>query len=194
MNLALVFTVKDSSMRTVAVDMFHHFFGGTGTDFSNSTLSRKVINHESTQNYFNISKQSIINYLKRNNGSPYNATSDNTINDNLIPISPQYSTKEDVSNGLTICINDTWGNYIDIEDYHFDGLTFSGKLKYTIYDHFGLDDLDIVGENYPGSKWLVGYSRGFASWYVLQHYKNCGGRFKPFITYIEMEIPFSGSL
>lgn len=31
-------------------------------------------------------------------------------------------------------------------------------------------------------------------WYVLQHYKNCKGAYKPFISYMDFDVSFSGSL
>ena len=41
---------------------------------------------------------------------------------------------------------------------------------------------------------IYGWTQQFCAWYVLQHYKNCKGAYKPFISYMDFDVSFSGSL
>ena len=99
---------------------------------------------------------------------------------------PYFNTKDDRSNGLQICVNQVWGYSITIKNFRCTGSTFSGTLSYSLFDHFGLDDNDV--------KKIYGWTQQFCAWYVLQHYKNCKGAYKPFISYMDFDVSFSGSL
>jgi hypothetical protein len=193
-ELATLFTTANSSMRTVANGMFDRFFAGTGGKYRNSTLTNMAVNHASTQAFITNAKQSIVTYLKANGGNPSGALANGSLADAIKNTRrPVYNTTADKTNGLSVCINDTWGNYIEIKNYTCNGTTFSGTLRYTIYDHFGLDDPDVTG-GYGGLTWLFGYTAQFSAWYVLQHYTSANSQYKPFITYIETEVPFSGTI
>ncbi len=98
---------------------------------------------------------------------------------------PVFNTASDKINGLTMCVNGLWGNEIIVETYSFDGTSYSCKLRFTLYDHFGLDTEDI---NKYGE--LV----GFRDWYILQHFKNYSGAYKPFVTKMSFTKTFSGSI
>ena len=193
-SLANIFSLNDSGMRKVAQSMFDRFFSGSGMDYRDGTLTQKAVAHTSTQNYINIAKQKIIDYLKSNNGDPSNIN--NSIKSTLDNpgIRPKYNLPSDLLSGLTICINDTWGNYIELMNYRYDGITYRGTLRFTIYDHFGLDDEDVATSFESFKKAIVGNMDGFLSWYVLQHYTGCNGQYKPFITYIETEVSISGDI
>jgi len=188
-GLATTFTIGDTSAKPIVEELFNHFFEGTGIDYRNSDLTQRVIDHESTQNYINIAKKEIIAHIRRNNGNPINALNDEHLKSVIDKCKPKFNTSDDRWNGLTISVNDTWGNYIEIKDFQCDGIRIIGKLKFTIYDHFGLDDGDVTGK-YGGLAWLLGWDPEFAAWYVLQHYDGCNGIYKPFITYFETEILF----
>ncbi len=193
-QLATLFAAGNSSMRTVANGMFDHFFSGTGTDYRNSTLTNTAVAHSSTQTFINSTKQHIVNYLRANSGNPFGALANTSLKNSLNGVArPVYNTSSDKTNGLTICVNDTWGNYIEIKNYTFNGTSFSGTLRYTIYDHFGLNDTDVTGA-YGGLSWIFGYTAQFSAWFVLQHYTECNRQYKPFITYIETEVSFSGTI
>lgn len=99
---------------------------------------------------------------------------------------PYFSTKDDRSNGLQICVNQVWGYSITLKNFRCTGSTFSGTLSYSLFDHFGLDDNDVEK--------IYGWTQQFCAWYVLQHYKNCKGAYKPFISYMDFDVSFSGSL
>ncbi len=43
---------------------------------------------------------------------------------------PIFHETSDITGGLTICVNDTWGNTVEVTDYTFDGEHFSGNLHF----------------------------------------------------------------
>ncbi|MBE6579772.1 MAG: DUF3289 family protein [Ruminococcaceae bacterium] len=81
---------------------------------------------------------------------------------------------------------------VDVVEYEFDGINYSGTIRYTIFDHFGLDEGDITESSTTSE--LLGYTAQFGSWFVLQRYENCNSQYKPFVTYIVFEQTFSGSI
>ena len=195
-NLVTVFTPGDISMKAVAQDMFNHFLNGSGADYRNSVLTQKAIAHSSTQGYINSVKAHLTNYLRENGGTPSGAIDfmENAINYDNDWERPRFNMSDDLLNGLTICVNDTWGSFVELTNYTSDGVTFSGTLKFTVYDHFGINTDDMIF-GYDGLKEiLVPNLDGFQAWYTLQHYTGCNGKYKPFIVYIETTIPFSGRL
>lgn len=179
-------------MENVILDMIEHFKDGTGTNYSNKTLTEHVINHESTKEYVDCIKSELIRELKANGGDLKSLIYTkgaptplyNYINANANR--PYYNTISDKINGLTITIDDTWGNTISISDYSIKNNHFKGTLHFYIYDHFGLDQPDV-------EKIYVKLA-GFRAWYVLQHYKEFNGKFKPYVTDIKFDIPFEGDL
>ncbi len=189
-SLADIFALGDAQMRAVAHEMFQHFIDGNGEDYRNQALTEKVISHPSTQSFVAETVRTVQKYLNRSHGDLKALDSDVGFKNDLEEIKgPKFNTRSDLLNGLTICLNDTWGYTIDIADYQLDGRRYSGTIRYTVYDHFGLDEYDISGKN-----WYKGMTSPFAAWYVLQHYKGCEGKYKPFVTYMEFEVPFSGSI
>ena len=90
------------------------------------------------------------------------------------------------------------GNNITITDYKFDGKKFSGKIHYTIYDHFGLDPKDMEKSKPLPILNFIKYNfkdeAGFASWFILQHYEIFEMAYKPFVTYIEFDESFEGTV
>ena len=81
---------------------------------------------------------------------------------------------------------------MEIIEYEFDGINYSGTIQYTLFDHFGLDELDITESSNVSD--FLGYTAEFGSWFVLQRYVNCNSKYKPFITYIVFTQPFSGRI
>ena len=56
--------------------------------------------------------------------------------------------------------------------------SYTITLKYTLYDHFGLDANDVSTYYFVDS---------FAAWYILQHYNRFVGLYKPFLTLMTQE-------
>jgi hypothetical protein len=91
---------------------------------------------------------------------------------------PRFNEKEDIISGLTIAINDTWAYNIYVDEYKIDGCYCSGIFRVVLWDHFGLDKLDITTSK------PVGWLAGFRSWFILQHLDRFA--YKPFLTKIEL--------
>lgn len=182
-------------MESVILNMISHFEDGTGSDYSNVTLTKAASEHQSTQKYVNDIKGEVIRRLTNNGGNIYdlefteegNQTGKSIYNWAQQNISyPRFHENSDIINGLTICVNDTWGNTVEVKDYNFDGEHFSGTLHFCIYDHFGLDKPDV-------EKMYVKLA-GFRAWYVLQHYEQFNGSYVPFVTLMEFDVPFEGNI
>ncbi|HWP79896.1 MAG TPA: DUF3289 family protein, partial [Candidatus Acidoferrum sp.] len=189
-SLAGIFAANDTQLMAVAEEMFDHFINGNGDDYESPILTQKVLEHPSTQNFIDKTMETIQKYLRRDGGDLAALKSDEDFIFKMNGIDdPNFNTEPDLFGGLTICLNGTWGYTVDIADYKFDGKNYSGTLRYTVYDHFGLDEFDISGRN-----WYKGAYAPFAAWYALQYYEGCEGKYKPFVTYMNFEVPFSGSI
>ncbi len=71
---------------------------------------------------------------------------------------------------------------------------YYGTLRFTFYDHFGLDTLDMTQ---PHQLNLVcGYFPGFKQWYIIQHWDSLGAQVQPqpFVTLVSYTVAISGSL
>lgn len=146
-DLFWLLTSSNDDMRDVAYDMINHFRYGNGENYSNDILTEYAKNHESTQRYLTNSRRMILDEIKALNGNlSYLESADisKSLSDNLREVgNPHYDKTEDLFNGLTICVDDTWGNQIEIVNYEFDGKNYKGTIRYKIYDHFGLDTKDV---------------------------------------------------
>lgn len=187
--LADVFALGDGQMRGVVHEMIQHFVDGTGSDYSNPVLTQRVLEHPSTQAFVVKTMEEIQGGLGRHKGDLAALEADEYLKEEMDKSRPRYNSNLDLLGGLTISLNDTWGYYVNITDYQSDGEHYSGTIRYTIYDHFGVDEDDLTKNN-----WYKGAFEPFAAWYVLQHYKGCEGKYKPFVTMIEFEVPFGGEI
>lgn len=192
-QLPELFAAGNTNMKSVVKSMVDNFISGTGDDFSHSTLTSTVHNHPSTTTFVTNTKKVINSALSSCGGNIYSLISNDSFSNKMDNVSePAYNTKSDYTNGLKIAINGIWGYDIDITEYKFDGKNYSGTIKYTIFDHFGLDEGDITDSSVTSE--LLGYTAQFGSWFVLQRYKNCQSKYKPFVTYIVFEETFSGTV
>ena len=180
---------SSGEMVNVAQDMVDCFLSGNGGTYSNEILTQKAKNQEDSERYIDETTKIINDWIKDNNGNisglEYNASNRSSsvmvsnMTNNVKP--PTY---EDKFSGLGICVDGTYGNQFEITSYKFDGVNYEYTIKYTIYDIFGLDENDISNEDRLMD---FGIFAGFRAWYILQHYDEYGGNYKPFITYIEFE-------
>ena len=67
---------------------------------------------------------------------------------------------------------------------------YSGTIRFTFYDHFGLDTPDLV--ELKGGIVAPGIAPGFRQWYILPHYNYFNNAFKPFVTLISYDITING--
>lgn len=180
-------------LQDIVLDMVEHFMEGTGEDYSNDTLTSKVKNHESTEEYIEAVKAKLNDVLSTYNGNisafkyDVNERENNPFIKKLKGTNqPVFNKISDYVNGLVICLHGVWGNQIEVKSYSKNGDTYSGILTFTLYDHFGLDETDVV----KFEEW----HKGFGSWYILQHSQSFLGEYKPFVTVIEFDIEFSGTI
>lgn len=181
-------------MEDVILDMIDHFEEGTGTDYSNQTLTKKASEHETTKAYVDFVKNALVDELKKNGGNlgalrfDKSTKATNSFYQNIQDNAsyPTFSSWGDRIGGLTITVNDTWGNTISVKDFSVENNHFKGVMHVRLYDHFGLDQPDV-------EKMYVNLA-GFRSWFVLQHYEDYDGEYKPFVSIMEMDIPFEGEL
>ena len=131
-------------------------------------------------------KNIVIEALMENNGDLEALNSVAVKNKMNMLVRPKFTGLYHTITGLTIAINDTQGVSISVQEYSFDGTTFSGILHFNIYDHFGLDQPDVEK--------IYAELAGFRAWFTLQHYDKFNGQYKPFITNFDVEVSFEGSL
>ncbi|MDP9842596.1 DUF3289 family protein [Streptosporangium lutulentum] len=96
---------------------------------------------------------------------------DGTVDANAVP----------AQRALSIAIHQFHGHTIALKDYKVEGNSFSGKLVFHSYDHFGLDPDDEITEH------------GFIDWFTLQHYDRFDGKYPTPIAQADIEIPISGT-
>ncbi|PGS48528.1 DUF3289 family protein [Bacillus sp. AFS041924] len=181
-------------MEDVILDMIKHFKEGTGKEYRNETLTKVASEHETTKSYVEFVKNALVDELKNNGGNlaalKFDKSTKNT-NEfyNFVQRNasyPTFSSWGDRVGGLTITVNDTWGNTVSVKDFSVENNHFKGVMRVRLYDHFGLDQPDV-------EKVYVNLA-GFRSWFVLQHYDDYDGEYKPYVTVMEMDVPFEGNL
>jgi hypothetical protein len=171
--------------------MIDKFVRSEGGEYSNSDLTEAGKNHESTHRFISNIKASLEYELKKNIGFLNNKGLLKYIIDGQeqerkdIP-SPTWG---DYTTGLGIAVNDTWGYDVKILSFILNksAKTYEAKLDIEIFDHFGLNNLDID----PNVKPLFSKLSGFRSWFVLQHStRYCK---KPFITIVKFNQTINGN-
>lgn len=210
-----------SGLLDVLEDMFAHFLDGTGTDFSDVTLTNAVVEHQNTTKYVNAIIELINDYLLENDGDIYSLYYDEDLwtqivereshpmvnmmieaveNDNNTDVhQPSYGYNNGLP-GLAMCLNGLYGNKFEIESYTLTQSGYSGTIKFRFYDHFGLDTLDLTAnkldsiDGIPAGSLSAGAVPAFRQWYILQHWDDLDATVqpKPFVTIIEFSVPFSG--
>ena len=115
---------------------------------------------------------------------------------------PSYGRDNGVP-GLSLAVDGLYGNKIEIVGYRKNGTSYSGTLRFSLYDHFGLDTSDLADEKKYSNDNLgkifgvkPGLFPGFRQWYIMQHWNEARDSIqpKPFITMMKFEFPFSGNI
>lgn len=163
--------------------MIAHFKDSSGTDYSSPELDRAVRSHSRMQAFVQELEPKLHTAIKLFAGDVGKIRSniDVSLHSRLF-----FNTWSDILGGLTIATNDIWAWRVEITEYTLNGKNYSGKYKAVLYDHFGLDEPDV-----DNSK-SYGYLAGFRAWFILQHWEHFA--YRPFMTVISLEYPFSGSL
>lgn len=158
---------------------------------SGSALSRAVAASPQEKTYTDKAKELIVQSIKDNKGGTAQFQLQDDLNQNLLyqtfsregvqyPVY-DFSLFDANQRALSIAIHQFHGQTIRLKDYKVSGNTFSGKLLFHSYDHFGLDPDDEI-TNY-----------GFIDWFTLQHYERFEGKYAPPIAVADVEIPINGS-
>ncbi|MGP3776130.1 DUF3289 family protein [Streptomyces sp. SDT5-1] len=158
---------------------------------SGGALSRAVAASPQEQTYIDQAKKLIVQSLTDNKGETAQFQVQDDLNKNLLyqqfkntgvqyPVY-DFSLWDANQRALSIAIHQFHGHTIRLKDYKVEGNTFSGKLLFHSYDHFGLDPDDEVTEY------------GFIDWFTLQHYERFDGKYAPPIAVADVEIPISGT-
>jgi hypothetical protein len=193
--------------------MFDHFMDGSGTNFSNTDLTNAVKNHQNTQNYVNGVIAIVKDQIVAANGDINDLYYDEDLWVQPVERKEQVIVKQmiaeiDANNtdlylpyygigngvrGLTLALNGWYGNKVEIEHFQSNGDSFSGTIRFTFYDHFGVDTADLSEEKFLGVE--PGTIAGFRQWYILQHWDELGAPIqpKPFVTIVSYTVAFSGT-
>ena len=205
--------INDNQGFSMFEGMWNHFLSGTGTDYSNNQLTNTVRNHPKVVAYVNTFIDEILSTYLGNNNSISDLYYDENLwtlplqrkNQTTVALIDNYQDKNEttvlntpsfgVSNGnraLSLCLNGLVGVKIEITSYNEDDNGYSGVLKFTFYDHFGLDTPDLAE---PKEGFYTSYAPGFRQWYILQHFDNLQSDVlpKPFVTIIQFSASFQGN-
>ncbi len=203
----------DETFMIILSEMIDHFVEGSGNDYSNTELTNAVKNHTNTQVYVNAVTELIKSKISQYNGNIYLLRYDEELwvnpiqrNDHVIvkamkPTNgqgvlpnfalPYYGFNNGVP-GLTLAIDGWYGNKIEIVSFEKNGSSYYGTVRFTFYDHFGLDTADLSEEKYGDL--VAGTMPGFRQWYILQHWDALGvyNHPKPFVTIVSYDVEISG--
>jgi hypothetical protein len=179
----LMESLSIGDMETVALEMSDRFKKGTGGTYKSEILNKKIAGNSAFTAYHTKFLTDLKNELKKNDYDPSSMA--------IIPMGLlNFSSFMDKATGLGITIHQVWSAKAEILNYSYNKCTkmWSGKLKYTFYDHYGLDWDDIVKH---GGDRIPQYHTGdfFKAWYILQHYRTA----KPFTTEMEESIELNGN-
>lgn len=172
-------------------EMVDKFEANQGGHFTSVLLDEALKEHSTTKVFHNKLKEIISNHLFKNqyslNESILNESSTELSDSNSGVSLPKFNEDIDIYNGTVLCVHDVWAVKVYADKLEYLNNKIRGTLRYEIQDHFGLDSPD-VNHPSPFGNWLNKYelSKGFRSWYILQHYANYA--FRPFFTDINFSL------
>ena len=170
--------------------------------YTDSRLTDAVFKEETTLSLISVVKRLLHEALRVVNGDISRLSLNNYIRQFKIK-RPKFPFSSDILHGLTFALNDTWGFKVTLLNYRYDATTkkYWAKLKFDVFDHFGLDKDDVVkfgsmekvqdraGKLAPDSICQQA-ADGFCSWFILQYKRG----YKPFVTMMSKEIEMEGRL
>lgn len=207
--------------KSIIGDMIDHFSGISDYNFidtiegykvyENSSLTEQVKRHRESVDYVNSVKSALDKCLKKYSGNidelTYYIDLKNTpdlrkihpvvkqlLDDGIKQPGFPFNKDNNLADGFTISIDSLHGNMFEITSYKLDGNNYCGTIRFTYYDHFGLD-IDDMDKSWDPKDTVIGMLSGFKQWFILQHWDNIGNmQPKPFITWIQFETTFSGTI
>ena len=194
-------TFSMGSLESVAMDMIDHFMDGSGTDYSNYTLTEIVRTHSVMINYFDRVSSLILETLDENNGNVFSMQYDVSNRDSnplIVKLQadevymPSFNSIYAYMNGLAFCLHGLWGHEIEVTDFYIhENGDYTVMLAYNIYDHFGLDQNDIDNIKL---QLVDNFHPGFSAWYILQHNSEYNCAYKPFVTFMRFSVSIDDPL
>ena len=173
--------------------------------YTDSRLTDAVFKEETTQSLISEVKRLLHEALRVVNGDISRLSISNYIGQFNIK-RPKFPFSSDKLHGLTFALNDTWGFKVTLLNYRYDATTkkYWAKLKFDVFDHFGLDKDDVekfgsmenvqerAGKLAPVALDSICQQAadGFCSWFILQYKRG----YKPFVTMMSKEIEIEGRL
>ncbi|WP_261855983.1 DUF3289 family protein [Vibrio ruber] len=174
--------------KNVIHEMITHMQKNTGEPFSSPLLDQALKEQIEGDDSENSSLFFIKSALKNNidwSHSIYPETNTQALNTAVQgAILPQFDDLEDFTNGLVICVHDSWSTQITLQSLEVREDQFTAAIHYRVQDHFGLDDTDICNPVYK-------QFRIFRLWFVLQRWQEFN--FKPFITEMNATVTIKGT-
>jgi len=173
----------DPKSKAMIKGLIDHFKENKGTNYSSQFLTDAAAKHPSTVRFIGDITDAFKDEMEENK----------EYNDNfklILAGNPRFNEKGyifsgDEDNGLLISVNDVWDYEVKVVSYKEVEGKYYAEIQLVLYDHFGLDELDITDHIYSDI-----YPE-FNSWFILQWCRN----YKPFVTV--MHIPtftISGSI
>ncbi|NRS90699.1 hypothetical protein HNQ02_003646 [Flavobacterium sp. 7E] len=188
-NLARTYSMGD--LEDVNMRLIDRFVNGDGGEYENESLTYFAEKHESTLRFINNIKKNLSYKLSRNPNFIYNKEEiffviqdmKPKLNRKDIPSPSLGKNFMDKISGLGIAVNDTWGYDVILIKFEIDNVKkrYSAILEIELFDHYGLDSLDVD----PHEKPDFAKDSGFRSWFYLQHSKK--HNLTPFITSIKFK-------
>ena len=166
--------VSRGRMSKVSAEMVARFFLGTGgpTHYKSKVLNEEIQGTTTFRVYDEAFQEEFDKRIVR---AGYDLTKLAVIGmDDL-----DFSNLWQQATGLGVTIHQVHATEARVSRFTFDPKagTWDGVFHYTLYDHFGLDWLDVVK---AVVRWMPvpPILNGFKAWYILQHYRKA----KPFVT------------
>jgi len=199
---------NDEEKCGVIDDMIDHFLDGQGSVFQNEVLTQHVTSHSNTRFYTESVIELLKEYIEENSGDLLGLWYDEDLwtqptlrsNHPMVRSLREHEVYEPsygFNNGdslLSLAIDSWYGNKFEISSYSTDGDSYSGVVRFTFYDHFGLDSEDLRKKH--DFNMHAGYFEGFRQWFILQHWDELetNNKPKPFVTKVVIDVSFCGSL
>ncbi|MDH7462297.1 DUF3289 family protein [Chitinophagaceae bacterium 26-R-25] len=177
---SLISKLSYGAYYTVARRMFEHFKLSRGGQFADELLNELVSQDVSFVEWCNYFFRKLSEWIKEEKGNVCNMKKKTIQRFSFDCFDHRW-------HGLGIMIHQVQA--IDVELLEFEmnekNGNYKGKVKIHLYDHFGLDKVDVEkGHARYTQPW--GSEDGFKAWWILQHYRWC----KPFLTHIEITKSF----
>lgn len=207
-NMAVNF-FANKTFEPIITDMIDHFVLqkrdnfvesiGKYSVYENAALTEQIRNHKNSQKYVSDVILSLKNCLKENNvdidSLEYDTSKrfypelrkDQTFLEELSTHNGGHMPVfDDLFTGYKICIDSLHSTKIEVTSFSKTALIYSGVVRITYYDHFGLDIADI-------DDYIINTFFGFRQWFIMQHWKDLGvnPQPKPFVTRMTIESAFA---